>query len=231
GSRLRILGEAREIVGIAGDVLQQAGWGSFGPMGRIPTVYIPAAQPGPAGLTAASPSWIVRTSLPPATLQKQIAAAVVSVDPSLPIANFRSLDEINVHSLALQRFTAVLLEIAAGLCLLLSTAGTFAMISNSVAERTREFGIRLALGSTAGRAIRNCAMSGIVCAGAGVIIGLGLARAGTRFLEGMLYGITAYDPSTYIAAAAGVMAVAALASLVPARRIAKLDPAQTLRHE
>jgi predicted permease len=231
GSRLRIFGEDREIVGIVGDVLQQAGWGSFGPMGRIPTVYIPAAQPGPGGLTATSPSWIVRTSLPPPTLQKQIEAAVVSVDPSLPIANFRSLDEINVRSLGLQRFMAVLLEIAAGLCLLLFTIGTFAMISNSVAERTREIGIRLALGSTAGRAIGNCAMSGVVCAVAGVAIGLASARMSTRFLQGMLYGVTAADSATYVAVAAGVLMIAALASLLPALRIAKLDPAQTLRHE
>jgi predicted permease len=231
GTHIRAFGEDREIVGVVGDVLQQAGWGRFGPMGRVPTFYIPAAQPGPAGLLAPSPSWIVRTSLPPSAVQKQIEAAVAGVDPLLPIASFRSLNEINLNSLALQRFMAVLLQIAAGLALLLAAVGTFAMIANCAAERTREFGIRMALGSTTGRAIRNCASSGVVCSVAGLTLGLLIARFATRYVQSMLYGVSPLDPPTYLIVGTCVLMITALASVIPALRIARLDPAQILRHE
>jgi predicted permease len=231
GAHIRVFAEDREIVGVTGDVLQQAGWGRFGPMGRVPTFYIPAAQPGPAGLLAPSPSWIVRTSLPASAVQKQIEAAVSGVDPLLPISSFRSLDEINLSSLALERFMAVLLEIAAGLALLLAAVGTFAMIANSVAERTREFGIRMALGSTSARAIRNCARAGIFCSVAGLTIGLAIARMATRFVQSMLYGVNPLDLTTYALVCVGVLMITATASIIPALRIARLDPAQILRHE
>jgi len=229
GARVHVFGEDLEIVGIAGDVLQQAGWGNFGPIGRVPTIYIPAAQPGPAGLRAPSPSWVVRTWQPAAQMQKQIEQVVQSVDPLLPVAAFRSLQELNVRSLGLQRFTAALLAITAGLALLLAGIGTYAMISNSVAERTREFGIRLALGATLGQAVRESAAAGWVCALIGSAIGLILARMGTGMLRGMLYGIAPVDLPTYVVVAAAVLAIATLASLLPALKILKVDPAETLR--
>jgi putative ABC transport system permease protein len=89
------------------------------------------------------------------------------------------------------------------------------MISNSVAERSREFGIRLALGATVSRTIRNCATSGLICAVIGLTIGLLVARMGTRFLQGMLYGIMPVDHVTYLSVGVGVLAIAAVASLVP----------------
>jgi putative ABC transport system permease protein len=171
------------------------------------------------------------TSGPGAATQKQIEDAVNSVDPLLPVASFRSLNEISLRSLGLQRFMAILLEIAAGLALLLASIGTFAMISNSVAERTREFGIRLALGSTISRAVGTCAISGLICAAAGLTLGLFLARTGSRLLQGMLYGVTSVDRLTYISVGAGVLLVATVASLLPALRIITVDPAQTLRHD
>jgi predicted permease len=231
GAEIQFGPETRQIVGIVGDVLQQAGWGQFGPMGRIPSGYYPAAQARGFGLYAVSPSWIVRTAGPPAGLQRQIEAAIESVDPLLPVATFRSLDDINLRSLGFQRFMATLLGIAAGLSLLLASVGTYAMISNSVADRTREFGIRLALGATFRQTILASAAPGLVCAAIGLGLGLVLTRFGTRFLQGMLYGVTPVDRVTYVAVAGGVLIVVGIASLIPALRILKLDPSQTLRQE
>lgn len=225
----------RQIVGIVGDVLQQAGWGSYGPMGRVPTAYFSTAQIDDETYrqmhVASSPSWIVRSAGAQVGLQRQIEGVVNSVDPLLPVASFRSLDQIKLRSLAMQRFMAMLLGIAAGLAMLLAGIGTYAMISNSVAERTREFGIRLALGATVGQTIRNSAKPGLACAALGLVIGLIVARWGTRFLQGMLYGITPADRMTYVAVVAGVLVIVAIASLIPALRITKLDPSQTLRQE
>jgi hypothetical protein len=230
-SSLVVFNEERRIVGVVGDVLQQSGWGNFGPMGRVPTVYVPIAQPGFSGLSAPSPSWIVRTNAPAPGIQKEIEAAVNSVDPLLPVAAFRSMSEINLRSLGLQRFNATLLATAAGLSLFLAFIGTFAMISHSVAQRSREFGLRLALGATVTRTIGTCAKSGLVCAAVGLTGGLALARLATRLLGGMLYGVTAVDQPTFIYVGAGVIIVAAIASLAPALRICTLDPAQILRHD
>jgi ABC-type lipoprotein release transport system permease subunit len=194
-------------------------------------VYLPVAQPGLAGLLAPSPSWIVRTAVPSPVIQKQIEDAIRSVDPLLPIATFRSLNEINLRSLGLQRFVAMLLAIAAGLTLLLAAIGNFATISNAVADRSREFGIRLALGATVPRIICHCAASGLMCGIVGLSAGLIFARMEIRLLEGLLYGIMPVDRLTFVSVGAGVLLVAAVASLAPALRIAKLDPAQTLRLE
>ena len=231
GSTLVVFEENRQIVGVVGDVLQQAGWGNYGPMGRVPTVYVPVAQPGFPGLSAPSPSWIVRTTAALPGIQREIEEVVKSVDPLLPVATYRSMNEINIRSLGLQRFSATLLAIAAGLSLFLASLGTFAMISNSVAERSREFGIRMALGATVTRTIGTCAKSGLVCAAIGLASGVAAARLGTGLLQSMLYGVTPLDRETFIYVGAAVVVVAAIASLVPALRIVRLDPAQILRHD
>ncbi len=227
--------EERQIVGVVGDTLQQAGWGNFGPVGRVPTAYVPVMQFTDSGFqlvhTWFSPSWVIRTAGAQAGLQRQIEEAVRSVDPFLPIASFKTIDGIKLQTFGFERFMSTLLGIAAGLALLLAAIGTYAMISNSVAERTREIGIRLALGATVGQTVRNSARPGLICAGAGMFIGVVLARMGTRFVQGMLYGIAPADGSTYAGVVIGVVIIAGMASVIPALRITKVDPAQTLRQE
>jgi len=115
--------------------------------------------------------------------------------------------------------------------LFLAAIGTYAMISKAVAERTREFGIRLALGATAGRIIGKSAGAGLICAVLGSTIGLALAAFGTRFMQGMLYGVAAGDSATFVVVIGAVLLVTVIASMLPAIKIAKLDPSQTLRHE
>jgi predicted permease len=227
--------QQRQIVGVVGDTLQQAGWGNFGVIGKVPTAYVPVTQFSESLLQMAhtwfSPNWVIRTAGPQAGLQRQIEEAVRSVDASLPIASFKTVDGIKLQTFAWQRFMSTLLAVAAGLALLLAVIGTYAMISNSVAERTREFGIRLALGATVGQAIRNSARPGLVCAALGLLIGVALARMGTRFVQGMLYGVTPADGVTYVGVVTGVLLIAALASVIPALRITRLNPSQTLRQE
>src|SRR5439155_26939239 len=123
--------QERQIVGVVGDVLQQAGWGNFGPIGKVPTAYVPVTQmSGSLELlhTWFSPNWVVRTAGPQIGLQRQIEEAVRSVDPLLPIASFKTIDGIKLQTFAWQRFMSTLLGIAAGLALLLASIGTYAMI-------------------------------------------------------------------------------------------------------
>jgi len=138
---------------------------------------------------------------------------------------------LNVRSLALQRFTAALLAITAGLALLLAGIGTYAMISNSVVERTREFGIRMALGATLAQTVRSAARPGILCAVAGLAVGVTAARLETKLLDGLVYGVTTTDSTTFLVVPIVVLIVATAASVIPALRIIGLDPAQTLRQE
>jgi ABC-type antimicrobial peptide transport system permease subunit len=126
---------------------------------------------------------------------------------------------------------ALLLSIAAGLALFLAVAGIYAMMANAVAERSREFGIRMALGSTPAEAIRSGARPGIISAGIGTVTGLAASMWAVRALESIVWGIRPIDPATFISVAAIVLTVAILASIVPALRIARVNPADTLRQE
>ena len=119
----------------------------------------------------------------------------------------------------------------AGLALLLAAIGIYGLIANSVVERTRELGIRMALGATVSQAMKTVAIAGVLLAAAGVAIGCALARAASQVLRSFVWGVSAADPLTFVAAAAGLLLVAMLASFIPALRVLRLDPAHTLRHE
>lgn len=134
-------------------------------------------------------------------------------------------------AVAQPRLLMTLLVTLAGAAVLLATLGIHGLIAASVAERTREMGIRIALGATAGRAISMIAAHGILLALAGAIAGVFLARAATRLMHHMVWGVSASDPVTFIAVTVLLVAVAAVASILPALRILRLDPARTLRAE
>jgi hypothetical protein len=219
-----------QIVGVVGDVQQRAGWGSFGPMGPVPTIYLPAAQ-GTVGVGYFSPKWIIRTRGPVQNVEQQMRAAVASVDPLLPLSSFRTLDEIKAKAFAFQGSMALLLSIAAGLALFLAVCGIYAMMANAVTERSREFGIRMALGSTPAEAVRSGARPGILSAAIGTVTGLGVSMWAVRALQSIVWGVRPLDPTTFVAVALIVVIVAVLASIVPALRIAQVNPADTLRQE
>lgn len=228
-------GEPREIVGVAGDTQQAPGFGDYGPIGATPAVYIPAAQLGNGGLLTLhawfSPTWLVRAAGPQQGITAGMQRAVEAVDPLLPFAGFRSMDDVRYRAIARQRLQATLLAALAGLALLLAAIGLYGLIANSVAERTRELGIRLALGATSWRAIIAVALPGIALAAGGVALGCVLARVAVTVIKDLLWGVPATDPLTFAVVAGLLLAVALASSLLPALRIVRLNPADTLRAE
>jgi predicted permease len=235
GSHLAIEGKNREVAGVVGDVEQSPGWDQQAPLQPTPTAYIPAAQTSGGFLTLVhtwySPNWVIRTVAPAQTVMREMQQIAAKIDPLLPIAAFHSMDDFRAQSLSAQRLQATLLAIISALALILAVIGIYGLMAQSVADRRRELGIRIALGSTVARAIRDAALPGVLLALAGVCAGCLLAGLSTRVLNHLIYGITATDPLTYAGVAFGLLLIAAMASLIPALRISKLHPADTLREE
>ena len=177
------------------------------------------------------PSWVVRTSGNQEGLVAAIQRIVHEVDPQLPIASLRGMNEVVAGALADQRFQAILLGSLAALALLLSAVGIYGLIANSVVERTRELGIRMALGATVGRAIRAVALPGIVLALAGVAVGCVIARGSVGLVNHLLFGVRDTDVLTFVVAAVVLLVASVIASVIPALRVARLNPADTLRVE
>ncbi len=174
--------------------------------------------------------WLVmRAEGDPARLAAAVRRAVWSVDPHQPIVRQSSLDDIVAASVAGRRFALVLFELFGLTALLLAAAGAYGVLAGSVAERTREVGVRLALGATRARILALVAREGLLLAGAGILVGLVGAAVASRALTSLLFGVTRLDPSTYGAVGGMMLAVAAAAAAVPAWRAARIDPARTLR--
>ncbi|MPY89629.1 MAG: FtsX-like permease family protein [Luteitalea sp.] len=220
-----------EIVGVAGDVYDD------GADQRPPaTIYWPA-QPheqllGMSGYQARRVSVAIRTQRAATeSLLEQVHEAVWSVSGDLPLAQVRKLDELYDQSMARTSFTLVMLAIAGAMALLLGVSGLYGVIAYAVSQRRREIGIRLALGAQA-RHIRGLFVRrGLVLVGVGVAIGLGGAAGFTRFMQSLLFGISPLDPITFTAMPVVLAAAAVLASYLPARRAAAVDPVETLRAE
>ena len=177
-----------------------------------PTVYLPASQLSDGFVklihTWFSPKWVVRTSGPTANLTGQIRAAVYAADPRLPIAHFRTIDELRGHYTGSQRYLAALFSILAGLALLLAAIGLYGLISQSITQRRHEIGIRLALGATARQTIAGVMRPGILLSIAGIGAGLGMSLVAVRFLRSLLWGVRETDPMTFVATAAILLVVA-----------------------
>jgi predicted permease len=235
GSHLFIDGKGREVAGVIGDVQQSPGWDQNAPLQPTPTAYILASQTSDELLTLIhtwfSPNWIVRAGGPQQGIIRGIQHVAATIDPLLPIAAFRSVQDIRANALSFQRFQATLLATLSGLALVLAVIGIYGLMAQSVVERRRELGIRIALGSTTSRAIADAALPGIRLAIAGVAAGCLLAGLSMRVFERLVWGIRAADPLTFAGVALGLLLLAAAASLIPALRIARLNPVDTLREE
>ncbi len=177
-------------------------------------------------------AYAIRSNRPQSpTLIKEVQQAVWSVNPNLPVANVRTLDQIRSASMAQTSFALVMLGIAAGVALLLGVIGIYGVISYVATQRTREIGIRMALGAAARDVSGLFLRQGSVIVAAGIGAGLVVAALVTRVMAALLFGVSAVDPLTYVAVSACLAATALLASYVPARRAAKLDPSIALRWE
>jgi macrolide transport system ATP-binding/permease protein len=230
----RTLDQGTMIVGVVSDTQLSSGLNPTAPLQSEETMYVPATQIGPQMLGVHvwfEPSWIVRTAAPVEGLTAQMQQALTNVDPGLPFSGFYRMSDLQAKTLATQRIEVALLSAMAGLALLLSTVGIFALVANMVAQRTREIGIRIALGSSVHRAMAHVGGSGLRAAGAGLLLGLGLCAAALRAMRSVLYGVGPYDATTIMVVVGTLASIALIATLLPTLRIARIDPARTLREE
>ena len=174
---------------------------------------------------------VVRGALPATDLLASLRRAVREVDATQAVYNVRTMDAVLSSSLAPRRVNTTLITAFGALALLLALVGVYGVVSYSVAQRTRELGIRAALGATRGDLVRMVVREGGVLAGAGIAIGLAGAWASARVLRSLLYGVSPTDPATFAAAALALGVLAVLATLVPARRAARLNPVDVIRAE
>lgn len=231
----RILNKDTRIIGVVDDVAMAPGIDPTAPLTGEPTLYIPAAQLEPQQLAIVhvffQPSWIVRTAAPLRGLTAQMQHALAEADPGLPFSGFYSMRDILATTLATQRLEVALLAALAALALLLSGVGIFALVASVVAQRTREIGIRLALGSTTRQAMLHIGTSGLRASILGLLAGLLFCAGALRAMRNVIYGIGVYDLPTILTVILTVATVALMATLIPVLRVAAIDPARTLREE
>ncbi|MGA3042232.1 MAG: ABC transporter permease [Bryobacteraceae bacterium] len=218
----------REIVGVVQDVH------SDGADQKAPaTVYWPMMMPkfwGNEMFVQRRAVFAIRGSRAGSdSLIKEVRQAVWSVDPDLPLESVRTMAEVYRGSMARSSFTLVMLAIAGGMALLLGVVGIYGVISYSVSQRTREIGIRIALGARETSLRAMVVRQGVWLAAGGVVIGILAAVALTRIMASFLFAVSPVDPVTYVAVAAGLVAVAAAASYVPAYRASTINPVEALR--
>jgi predicted permease len=221
----------REVVGVVGDV-HQDGVDKQPP----PTIYLPMLVDQMDGLTSEGVRRDIAFAMrsPRAGsegLMSQVREAVRSVDPDLPLSEVHTLDYYYTKSMARTSFTLVMLALAGGMALLIGIVGLYGVIAYSVSQRTHEIGIRVALGAQKRDVLRLVLTGGMSLTVIGVGIGIVAALALTRFLSSLLYGVKPTDPLTFIAVSLVLISVALLASYIPARRAASVDPVLALRAE
>jgi predicted permease len=232
GKRIResTNGPWREIVGVVGDersdgvskpapttvywpMLMKDFWGNKIRIGRSMNFAIRSSRAGSASLI------------------KDIQRAVWSVNADLPLDLVRTQDDLYRKSMARTSFTLVMLAFAGGMALLLGVVGIYGVIAYSVSQRTREIGIRMALGARQEELARMFVRHGLILTGIGLACGLIAAGALTRLMTSLLFEVSALDPLTYVAVSVGLVGAAALASYLPSRRAAAVDPTEALRAE
>jgi len=216
-----VVGAKFEIVGIVGNV-------KVGQLTRemVPEMYLPYSQ-----AVVLSPKLVIRTATDPVALIPAVRAQVAQFDKNLPLYEVRTMDNAFFRSAAQQRFQALLVSSFAVISLLLCAIGLYGLLSYLVTQRTLEIGVRMALGAPRQSVLRMVLRRGMVLATIGVVLGIAVSVALTKFLKGMLFGIRPLDPLTFVGVSAVLLLVCLLASSGPAHRAASLDPVKTLRDQ
>ena len=221
---------ARQIIGIVADSRDNG-------LNRNPpaTMYVPAAQVTD-GVTALNRrigplTWVMRTRVPPYSLSQPIQTALREASGGLPVARIRTMDEVVALSTARQDFNMLLLTVFAGAALLLAAIGIYGLMAYSVAQRTQEIGIRMALGAESADVRRMVVFQGMALALIGVAVGIAAAFGLSRLIASFLFGVKAWDPAVFVIVPVLLSAVALLAVWFPARRATRIDPLDALRYE
>jgi predicted permease len=214
---------AAEIVGVVADMREMA----LDRDAKV-TMFVPQAQA--ADRLTTMPALMIRTARPLA-LRGTVQQALRELDPRLPTPEFRTMERVVGTSVARQRFNASLMAVFAAIALLLTAIGVYGVVSYAVRQRTREIGVRMALGASGSRVVRQVTYQGMLPVVVGLGVGLLAALGLTRLLRSMIWGVSATDPITFAAVAAVLVAVALVASWIPARRATRVDPMVALRAE
>ncbi len=230
GRRLQLLGPPEDVwltvTGVAGDVKESLDPRFPLQLDPRPTIYRPASQEAVNGMTM-----IVRTAPDPLTLAAAVRREVAAVDPTIPVLALQSVRQGLMQSMETPRFTTMLLTAFAALALLLATVGVYGVIAYSVNQRTQEIGVRMALGAAPANILRAIVREGLTLALLGVVLGIAGAFAAVRLIAHQLYGIGTTDALTFTVVGSGLLIVTVVASYVPARRAASVDPLIALRYE
>jgi putative ABC transport system permease protein len=209
----------REVIGVAGDV-KLDGIDQDTPM----QAFVPLAQ-----APSRSVALVARTAVDPASVARAVEQAVQSIQSDLPVTRVVPMEQLMRSSVARQRVSTMILAVFALVAIVLAAVGLYGVVSHSVTERTREIGVRMALGANRASVLALFVSHGVATACAGTVVGLAGAYALSRWLEGLLFGVRPGDPITMVAVAGLLLVVSALACYVPARRAARLDPLNALR--
>jgi putative ABC transport system permease protein len=210
-----------EVVGVVGQVRRKALEND-----ARPEVYLPLAQ-----VPSGSMTFVVQTSTNPAAVMAALKARVWEIDPTLPLYDTATLDSLVSQSLAPRRFVMQIVGSLSGLAFLLAAIGIYGMLSFSTAQRTREIGVRIAMGGSRHSIMVMVIREGMVLVIAGVVVGLAATFVLTRTIAALLYGVSPTDPATLAGTAALLLAVALIACYMPARRATMVDPLAALRSQ
>ena len=209
-----------EVVGVIKDVKHEL------TLEVTPEYYLPHAQDVWRGMVV-----VARTTVDPASLAGAIRQDVWAIDKDQPVFDVRTMQEVRSLSVGLQQFNSLMIGIFAGVALLLAAIGIYGVMAFAVTQRTREIGIRMALGARKTDVLRMIVVNGMKLAVIGLVIGLVASWALTRFISGLLFGVEPTDPLTFSVVSACLLAAAFLACYLPARRATKVDPLEALRYE
>ncbi|MGA1986259.1 MAG: FtsX-like permease family protein, partial [Candidatus Sulfotelmatobacter sp.] len=212
----------REIVGVVGDIRLETTQRDM-----RPAMYLPAAQ---------LPNWcclytVVRTSLDPASLATSVQQIVSAMDKDIPVTEVRTMRELISSELSQPRFATILLSTFAGLASVLTVVGLYGVMNYSVTRRTREIGVRMALGAERSAVLTMVLRDAAILLGAGIVLGVASALISASVLQDMLYGTGSRNPVVLALVCTAVALAGVVAAFIPARRAAKVDPMVALRYE